>query len=859
MSNLNLFAYSSEKTTQQTPVTVNTSTGVGSIPSITVDESEPQYWRLPTDGFSLLPGSINNAVGLITNKIRDGDTNLDSFYCLPPLNLQPLSDSTLDAWGYFGGSFACGSLPSGYFDNTKVFTNVAPGIYSNTSDSTVCFDGASATPDLTDNPEAIANLTDGNYSTGVTFNLTASSLADSDERLAIIGLSFNLPQVDFDFDAVYLGLYATSEGPALSVPTGSQNITVCSSVICMGKRGYLIGSRSGSPPALSNGMQFFGYANSPGNYASNMELGSMGGTIGGTEYCSLPNEYMDMSSIDTLHAQNFYLYNNLQYYGPGRGGIITYDGEYSGYQNYQLLYKSGSTTVLDCGKSQDYNAVSSLALLFPIQIGAYGYEGSNYTYQLKIREICLMYHKKTGVQDAVFSSLSGRTFGGPAGTHDAYAVSTAFASPWLQDVPINTEDTNATNILSDVNSWLAAQGLPAASIGNCFTVANDTATGFLAGLVYDSSFSTNSVFRITALLPAALTYAGEQEGVWSNRRPSSTLIADPVDMLEHVKRLQNWSEIATPAFTVGKQYDPNALIRTGTADTSDGCYNGSFDNPNLGAYGSATFGQVRACRPAFQIFDSGKAWTETVGRALCKTFGILSYIGPDGYECVESFEPYYPAGTGLPGTLQTIGFADLAERAGEVTEPEIQDVFCEPAIEYGYDPGAGKFQNFLIVSNTSQATWQASFTPGYDNAPGPNNFSGAGYDPFNLYGSRALGAYVSDGEYIWTVCRQLYLKYGQVEKCPSDFSEQPMIATYADALYYAVYKLKVMKYRRISLSVFYDKGRLWHVCQHLALSLPVLTPPGSTGPVWYECCIEKIQKSKNTNRVKVNLVMLNLI
>jgi hypothetical protein len=260
------------------------------------------------------------------------------------------------------------------------------------------------------------------------------------------------------------------------------------------------------------------------------------------------------------------------------------------------------------------------------------------------------------------------------------------------------------------------------------------------------------------------------------------------------------------------------------------------------------------------VLDDSKGWTEALGKQLCKTFGILSYIGPDGYECVESFAPY---GTSSPPLAAgaTIAFADLAERAGEVTEPQIQDVFCEPSVEYGYDYGAGKYQQYLIVSNTNMPTWQAAYTPGYSNTTtGTCNFSGVeyGYDPFSLfsYNGGALTGAISDGEYIWTICRQLYLKYGQVEKCPSDFSECPLISTYADALYYAMYKLQCMRYRRISLSVFYGKGSGWHFGQHLAVSLPVLTPPGSSYTVWNECVIEKIQKCKNQNRVKVNLVLL---
>jgi hypothetical protein len=356
---------------------------------------------------------------------------------------------------------------------------------------------------------------------------------------------------------------------------------------------------------------------------------------------------------------------------------------------------------------------------------------------------------------------------------------------------------------------------------------------------------------------------GSAADCWSNRRLTTNMINDPLDMLESIKRCQNWSEIAVPSLTVGKQYDGNALIKRGFGSNNDGAFDGSFDNPSFGGYSTvspnpnASFGQIRHCRPAFQLFDDSKMWTDAFGRALCKTFGILSYIDANGVECVESFAPY---GT---SNLKTITFSDLADKAGDIVEPEIQDVFCEPSIEYGYDSGADKFQQFLAVTNTNASVnvgstgtpWIPAYTPGFDNTTIPGNFTIGGYDPFKFYSING-GPWTTnepDGHYIWSYCHHLYLKYGQVEKCPSDFSEQPLISIYADALYSLTYRLLLMQYQRISLSVYYDKGSSWHPFQHLSVTLPVW---GNTA---IECVIETIQKDKNNDRVKIDLILLNII
>jgi hypothetical protein len=773
MSNLNLFAYSSEKTTQATPLDPTT----GGVPSLTVDESVYSYRSIPQSAFTekTTPGTAaNSAISLALNKIKSGSDDIDSFVMLPVESPQLISDAP-GPWG-FGDMTA--STVAGFYDCTD--SEYGGGL------------GASLPVPVSGS--TLASIIDKLSNTSYQVQLIPSPVAISAQR---IGIKCTLPVLEttiknsFEFDAVYLGIKARVRSPyganvklyamlkrffveatnALTSPVAA--LTAATSIVATDQLFDGIPEEYyTTPPSPSfNDMHFnnswnttplftgYRYFQLQGVTQANYELIKQLGLFleivsnAGDEACvnegtfatSAPNQIAG----GLPNAENYPAGTTVYLFQTTTVPVTkVWSGPYT-----VASYATGSITL-----TENITGIAAGSVYVTKQIMT-----------IDIYEACLLFHKSVSVKSEVYASLNGRTFGGPAGTYDGID-------------------------------------------------ATDGVVWSIPGL---------------------------------RSRPATAMMNDPLDMLEHCMRLQNWSEVAVQPITAGKSYDPGALIRSGSTSTADGDYNGSFDNPNFGVYDGAspstvnTFGQIRYCRPAFQIFDDSKAWTETLSRALCKAFGILSYIGPDGYECVESFVPYGTSG------LPQIAFADLAERAGQVTEPQIQDVFCEPAIEYGYDSGPGKYQKFLAITNTNMATWQPAYSSGFSNT-GTGYFTSGGLDPFGLYGTgKPLGTTsVSDGQYIWTCCRQLCLKYGQVEKCPSDFTEQPLISIYPDALYHLIYKLKVMQYRRINVSVFYTKGRYWHLFQHLALQLPFL----GTTPI--ECVVEKFTKNKNADRVKLQLILL---
>jgi hypothetical protein len=294
---------------------------------------------------------------------------------------------------------------------------------------------------------------------------------------------------------------------------------------------------------------------------------------------------------------------------------------------------------------------------------------------------------------------------------------------------------------------------------------------------------------------------------WESRKTAADLIENPVDIIEHIKRLQNWSEFSPIAYNWGHEY----------AVTEDPTY---YDKIRTSSFDSANLNYLTDQKVAMEITDEGKATSSALVKKLCDTFGVCTYIDPEGYECIETLELTNPT-----GAANTITLADIIGGIGDYIEPRIENIFCEPVVNYQYDNGAGKFRQTMKVTHIDAAAWQASYTPGIK---------------------------IADGERVWNSCKTLYNKYRQIEQCPSEFSDQYPIPDYSTALAYLERKIAWMDKSRLPLiTVAYSKGKDYTLFKHLMIQLPM-----HTNNVLVECIIEKIVKSKNTGTVKINCVIL---
>lgn len=293
---------------------------------------------------------------------------------------------------------------------------------------------------------------------------------------------------------------------------------------------------------------------------------------------------------------------------------------------------------------------------------------------------------------------------------------------------------------------------------------------------------------------------------WGARKYAANLITLPNDMLEHCKRLQNWSETGEIGIDWGKEYATSALIKTGDVE-------GSYDRITT----------LTDQTPAFQLDDESEGYTDSLIQRLDEVYDLCTYIDKDGYECVEDMELHNPT--------ETITEADLADDPGTLQEARSEDVYCEPVVNYQYNAGSGEYDKSLRVFNiqgyADGGAWTAS-SSGFANQ--------------------------TDAESVLDIYAALWRKFRTVEKCPSNFSDVRFFVTYADALSYIIRKGNRMGRARQPLSVNYEKGYDYNVYKHVQLNLAQVTNGNDV-----ECMIEKLRISKRDNRVDLTLVLLEQV
>jgi hypothetical protein len=293
------------------------------------------------------------------------------------------------------------------------------------------------------------------------------------------------------------------------------------------------------------------------------------------------------------------------------------------------------------------------------------------------------------------------------------------------------------------------------------------------------------------------------DDTWGGRVTQTDQITAIVPTIEHLKRLQNWSETGETGISWGLEYATSAKIKTGVAE---------------GSYDSATL-PVETC--AFQVTDKAEGETGALVARLARAIDVCTYIASDGTECIETLD--------LTDPVETITFADLNGDIGRVIEPETADVFCEPVVNYLYNRGSGSYDGHLVIKDIQKYAEGGLWTD-----------SSSGFD------NEAQAVAVLD------IYAALWRKFRTTEPAPSDFTDVPFFTTAAQAAAYLTRKGSHMGRRRVSLSVFYSKGGAYHFAKHVKVNLP-----HQTRGLDVECFIEGITIDKNANKCDLRLVILS--
>lgn len=212
---------------------------------------------------------------------------------------------------------------------------------------------------------------------------------------------------------------------------------------------------------------------------------------------------------------------------------------------------------------------------------------------------------------------------------------------------------------------------------------------------------------------------------WGSRKTAANMIQNPIDTLEHVCRLQNWSEnsvVAGDGF--GREYGDNALICTSG--------DGSFDDASLDS--------IKSYSTQNQILRYREAFTDVLKRQLCKNFFLANYTNSSGQECVDRITK------NIDTPSDTITLADIINRDTiTIDEPQPRDIYVEPFVRYNKNFATGEYQSEIRVYNVSANTYTAGYVTG------------------NI--SAALA------EELWTRCNSLWKKSRTIEKPPNDMTD----------------------------------------------------------------------------------------
>jgi hypothetical protein len=213
---------------------------------------------------------------------------------------------------------------------------------------------------------------------------------------------------------------------------------------------------------------------------------------------------------------------------------------------------------------------------------------------------------------------------------------------------------------------------------------------------------------------------------FGSRKTSASLITSPVDIFEHVCRLQNLNDfqITQPSLGWGKSLPPGTLPIKISGD-------GSFDDSELG--------DLRGYDPAFQITDFESGYTDVLKRRMCQQFHMANWIDNDGYECLRRIKESAPS----PSDLVTLG--SVTDRTSiKIYDHDIVSLYVEPFVDYEKNPATDEMTNNIKIFNASASVYSGSFVQG-------------------LTGDAA--------EEVWTLCHNRWLKCKTVNKPPTDMTE----------------------------------------------------------------------------------------
>ena len=313
------------------------------------------------------------------------------------------------------------------------------------------------------------------------------------------------------------------------------------------------------------------------------------------------------------------------------------------------------------------------------------------------------------------------------------------------------------------------------------------------------------LYEIAVAFETEVDISGNVFVNYKGRMSGDDLIDNPISIIEHCLRHQNYSELGIEQDWGRHMMSSEDVINFGLINTTG---DGSFEADYLE--------DIKGMKCAFQIFDYSKAWTDSIVKSICNQFFLIHFQDGAGRECIDYM---FRKDDNAP----LITYGDTKGQIGALERPKARDVNCRPIVKYAYDQSTGRYTKELRVINVSETPFNVSYVSGFTETDGPT---------------------------VWNECRSLFNMVGSIDDNNDSTIELPAIYRYEDAVWHLVNKLKLMKMCKLSFAVPYNTGKNWRVGTHIKLQLP-----HETNNDVKECIIENVSISKSNDTVSVTVLI----